>query len=78
MSDYILRIANVEFYGLPYLRYMFYTFLEGFRIVGDAFLAYKLFIVIETINDNRFWFNLNKEWLFMNYEPEEMFILGLI
>ncbi len=55
-----------------------YSFLRGFYLVYFAFCAYKTLLKDKASSSYYFWFRLNREWLFMNYEPEEMFINDLI
>ncbi|MDJ0600744.1 MAG: hypothetical protein QNJ37_18095 [Crocosphaera sp.] len=55
-----------------------YLFLRGFYLSYFAFITYRTLLKDDEVSCNYFWFRLNEKWLFMNHEPEEMFILGLI
>ncbi len=55
-----------------------HKFLIGFLMIDRPFSTYKMLLKEEKETVNYFWFRVNESWLFMNYEPEEMFINGLI
>ncbi len=68
-----------ELYGCIQMRAEdIYNFLIGYLHFLNALSTYKLYIIEGKSAPHFFWFSLSREWLFMNYEPEEMFINGLI
>ena len=55
-----------------------YDFLKGYIHFLNALSSYKIYIIEGKSEPHYFWFSLNRNWLLDNYEPEEMFINGLI
>ncbi len=51
-------------------------FIRGFTRITDSLYYYKISFIEEDIDENYFWFQINIDWLLMNYEPEEMSIYG--
>ncbi|MDJ0843048.1 hypothetical protein [Crocosphaera sp.] len=69
---------QIVWHYYPYTKIMLCVFLLGFHAFYKSLINHGEVFKEVTGQPSIFWFHLNEQWLFMNYEPEEMFINELI